>query len=727
MTDSGGPGSKECWRATEQFSKNFETVGPLSYEDQFLQVHLRLSSTFLYGLGEGMHSSFLHSFHNRTTSPLFARDQLTYEGDQNEYGVHPYYMVLEDDLGTSHSVLLYNSNAMEYSTFLLNDGTPGLTLRTIGGVLDFHILMGPKPDHLIAQYTNLVGRPLLPPYWSLGFGLSRWGYNSTQHVREVVARNKAANIPQDVQTLDIDYMQNKRDFTIDSNETWSDLPNLVQELHNDGVKVILIFDPAIATDLTSYPPAMHGRDSDVFVKWLSSDLVPDDQCDGCGDYLVGRVWPGDTFYPDFFNPQTQQWWTKEVADFHKVVGFDGMWVDMNEPSSFGTNVYSIMCPQNQWDDPPYPTKAAHIVDNVSKRLRALEALFPGRRPFVLSRSTFPGSGRYTIHWLGDNFSTWKQMRLSVIGMLEFNLFGIPMVGADICGFSGHPHQELCTRWTQLGAFYSFSRNHNMQGWADQDPAVWPQVAQVARDVLALRYQYLPYLYTLLYLAHTEGGGVVRPLLNQFPGDMTARGVDDQFMWGSGIMVAPVLEEGATEREVYFPQGAWYDLVTGAPVVTGGPTNSRVQAPLEVLPLYVLGGVVLPFQHPALTTTQSRRNGLGVTVAPDEAGEACGLLFWDDGESQLDHNNNNNNNNTFLMHFNFTQNELTGEVLQTSTVVDDLKLQTVQLLGVSQSPQGVTVNGVALSQDLWVYDSLGGVLLATTDLPLGERFTVRVDY
>ncbi|KAA0194430.1 hypothetical protein HAZT_HAZT010587, partial [Hyalella azteca] len=257
-------------------------------------------------------------------------------------------------------------------------------------------------------------------------------------------------------------------------------------------------------------------------------------------------------------------------------------------------------------------------------------LYPRKRQVVLSRSTFPGSGSYAIHWLGDNTADWTHMAMSIIGMIEFNMFGIPMVGADICGFFGATTVEMCARWMQLGAFYPFSRNHNAIGEPDQDPTYDPTVAAISKDVLELRYKYLPYLYSLFHRAHMSGFSVVRPLYNVFPRDVTARDVDDQFFWGTGIMVAPVLAPGLTARDVYFPEGIFYDLVTGEVQSTSAQVLS-VPAPLEKIPVFARGGSILVTQEPALNTVLSRKNNFGLILALDSALSSDGEIFWDDGE------------------------------------------------------------------------------------------------
>merc|ERR1719507_285377 len=153
-------------------------------------------------------------------------------------------------------------------------------------------------------------------------------------------------------------------------------------------------------------------------------------------------------------------------------------------------------------------------------------LATGKRGLVLSRSTFVGSGAWVAHWLGDNFSNWSNLKNSIIGMLQFNQFGIPFVGADICGFIGNTEEEMCLRWHQLGAFYPFSRNHNALGSIDQDPGVWgAETAGVIRPALRLRYWLLPLLYTLFYKHSVEGSTVARPLWHEFPTDPNTWDID----------------------------------------------------------------------------------------------------------------------------------------------------------------------------------------------------------
>uniref|UniRef100_A0A8C1H7A9 alpha-glucosidase n=1 Tax=Cyprinus carpio carpio TaxID=630221 RepID=A0A8C1H7A9_CYPCA len=646
-------------------------VPGFTFSDQFLQISTRLPSDYVYGFGETEHPTYKHDL-NFHKYGLFAKDQPPgYK--LNSYGVHPFYMGLEKSK-SAHGVLLLNSNAMDV-TF---QPTPALTYRTIGGILDFYMVMGPTPEEVVQQYTEMIGRPVLPAYWSLGFQLCRYGYANDTEIADLYRDMKAAKIPYDVQYADIDYMERQMDFTLDQ-VNFKELPALVDQMRADGMRFIFILDPAIAGNETkgSYPAFDTGIEKDVFIKWppeLSNDIV------------WGKVWPDypnvtvdnsldwDTqvelfrafaAFPDFFKTSTAEWWGEQIKDYYNnIMKFDGLWIDMNEPASFVHGTVGENCLGNDdLENPPYMpplesqlrglnhktlcmnseqilasgTRVKHYdVHNLygwSHTKPTYDALLSttGKRGVVITRSTYPSSGRWAGHWLGDNYSAWDQLLKSIVGMMEFSIFGIPYTGADICGFFNVAEYEMCLRWMQLGAFYPFSRNHNTINMPRQDPVAWGTgFANMSRDVLNIRYTLLPYLYTLMYEAHVHGNTVVRPLLHEFVTDEKTWDIDRQFLWGPALLITPVLEMGVTVVRGYVPKDLWYDYHTGKAVEVQGRFVD-MDAPLTKINLHVRAGHILPWQKPESNTQYSRLNPLGLIVALNDEGVANGSLFWDDGE------------------------------------------------------------------------------------------------
>lgn len=619
----------------------------LTFSEQFVQISIKVPSQYVYGLGETSYTKLKHDFQWRKWG-FFAQDQGPHVSNENLYGVHPFYLCIEDESGNSHGVLFLNSHALDV---FLQPEPDIITFRAIGGNLEFFIFAGPSPVEVVEQYTTVVGRPNMPPQWALGFQLSRFGYRNLTDLRKVFDRNRLAGIPQDVQFIDDDYMYHALDFTVDPVK-FEGLADFVKEIHARHMKLVLLLDPAIASQppMSNYTPLTLGLQKDVFIK--------DNRT---GKPLEGKVWPGKTYWPDFSNNVTREYWYQLLFNFNKKVEFDGIWIDMNEPSNFGDGS-TTGCATNKYNSPPYNPLIYDIITNKTICLdadqflgkhyllhnlygyfeteatySALGDIFYNKRPFILSRSTFVGSGKFTNHWTGDNRSKWDHMRYSIISVLLFQMFGIPMTGSDICGFFGEATEELCLRWSQLGAFYPYSRNHNdYDSKQDQDPAAWPMLtANRIKKVLLLRYKFLPYLYTLFYHAHTEGQPVARPLFFAFPEDLTSRIIDDQFLWGDNLMIAPILEPNSTTRYAYFPNGKWYDLDSFENIGNSSLSrNITIDSVNREMCLFLRSGTIVPFQTAATTTFETRRNNFGLYVS-FQNGIAKGDLFVDDGESQPD--------------------------------------------------------------------------------------------
>ncbi|NXE71201.1 LYAG glucosidase, partial [Calcarius ornatus] len=441
-----------------------------------------------------------------------------------------------------------------------------------------------------------------------------------------------SNAMGDVQWNDLDYADAKRDFTFNK-KSFGDFPEMVRDFHGRGLRYIMIVDAGISSSGPpgTYKPYDEGLKRGVFIR------------NATGQPLIGKVWPGPTVFPDFTNPETHEWWHDMVKDFHQQVPFDGMWLDMNEPSNFVEGSQDG-CPNNNLEHPPYVPgvfggrlQAGTICASSQQYLSShynLHSLY-GLTEAIASHSTGPpplppqpgASPRAPC-------PCCRALMPSVPSaeVLLFNLFGVPLVGADICGFRGDTSEELCVRWTQLGAFYPFMRNHNDHGTRPQEPFAFSPPAQAAmRSALRLRYSLLPFLYTLFHRAHSAGQTVARPLFLEFPTDPNTWAVDRQLLWGGGLLVTPVLEAGQTKVSGYFPAGTWYSL-TGDSTIHSKGQWILLPAPLDTINVHVRAGHILPLQEPASSTAQSRGKGMALVVALTPDGFARGELFWDDGES-----------------------------------------------------------------------------------------------
>ncbi|CAG8514259.1 10673_t:CDS:2 [Acaulospora morrowiae] len=265
--------------------------------------------------------------------------------------------------------------------------------------------------------------------------------------------------------------------------------------------------------------------------------------------------------------------------------------------------------------------------------RALSSINPDQRVFILSRSTFPSSGKYAAHWLGDNWSEWTDLTYSIAGMLAFQLFVIPMTGADICGFNGRCNEELAIRWFQLGSFYPFCRNHNAINMPGQECYMTEKVKQISKVWLEVRYHLLPYWYTNFYHAAKKGTPVIEPLWFINPEVEDTWDIDRQFLVGDGLLVSPVTESKCTKVKGYIPSGRWYDYLSGTKFHEGHGQWVEIDAPLEIIPVHVRGGKIIPMHsHIGLTSYECRKNGIKLLIALDREGEAKGDLYLDDGET-----------------------------------------------------------------------------------------------
>jgi len=548
-------------------------------------------------------------------------DPRTYDpGDDPVNLCVPFLIILHGGGRQGYGLLLRNTAR---SRFDLGRSDPAvLSIEVEDRVLEYDLFYGPSLVEVLRQYTEAIGRPPLFPLWSLGYHQSRWSYYPEARVRRL-ARDfrQTYQVPCDAIHLDIHYMDGYRCFTWDPHR-FPDPAGLIDDLHAQGFKVVTIIDPGIKAD-RRYRVFQEGLKRGAFCRY------PD------GRLFIGPVWPGNCAFPDFTDPQVREWW----GELHRELagmGVDGIWDDMNEPSLFGEDGATIPGPvRHDLEGEGGDHRRAHNVYGLHMVRATFEGLLrlrSDRRPFVLTRSGWAGVQRYAAHWTGDNRSTWESLRLTLPMVLGLGLSGIAFTGADVGGFAGFATGELFTRWLQLGIFLPFLRAHTVFDSPDQEPWSWGEpYLRINREAIRLRYRLLPYLYTTLWQSTQTGLPFARPLLLAFQDDPTTHTLEDEFLCGDALLVAPVLEEGASRRSAYLPTGTWYDFWTDAR--TEGPTHVEVEAPLDRIPVFVRAGSVVPMGPAMDYVGQRPMCPLTLHVYPNTGrADSMSHLYEDDGES-----------------------------------------------------------------------------------------------
>lgn len=508
----------------------------------------------------------------------------------------------------------------------LREEPDAYSVQTENGEIDLYVIAGPKLKDVVSGFTELTGKMQLPPLWSLGYQQSRFSYMNQDEVLELAHTFREKQIPCDVIYLDIHYMDEYKVFTFDP-VRFPDPQGMIQELKTMGIRIVPIVDPGVKVE-QGYEPYEQGVDQGYFCE------KPD------GEPFVGNVWPGASVFPDFTDEAVREWWGA-LHRFYVDHGITGVWNDMNEPSVFNSATKTMdadVLHQNGGN-----VKTHGEIHNLYGMLMSkatyegLDRLLGGERPFVLTRAGYAGIQRYAAVWTGDNRSYWEHMELFMSMGMNLGLSGVPFTGADIGGFMHHASGELLVRWTQLGAFTPFFRNHSAIETRRQEPWTFGvQVEAICRKYIELRYRMLPYLYSLFHSSTMDGLPIMRPLVLEYPDDSRTFQLADQFLLGANVLVAPVCRPGREVRTVYLPDRIWYDFWTGTRY-TGGQ-HVMANAPLDTLPLYVKGGAIVPFTSVRQHTEEAKWTDLNIQVYglgdSGQIAEVSGsfTLYEDDGIS-----------------------------------------------------------------------------------------------
>ena len=607
------------------------------YSDLFIGFGGFVSTNDIYGFGERYHELNLgdgkYTMWPNDTGGIHEDKG---DGGYNAMGIHPLGFH-RTSKNTFIGLLFNNINAQDIfieSGYDKWNNTVLLEHRTIGGVIDYYITINDTPDKALISLHDIIGHPMLVPYWSLGFHQCRWGYHSTQNIRDVYENYIAYELPIDTFWGDIDILQDYRIFTLNE-KNFKDLPNLIYELHENNYKFVPIVDigfPMKEED-EFY---MRGKETNAFIK---SNYTNED--------LISHVWPGRAVFPDFFCNSGVELWKYAMERYYQTVKYDGIWLDMNEPAmiyvddenrgeilpegkTFDPNMnryeYLPYIPGYRKDHPNIRTRSLSE-NSYSNSLNENEFLYgynfkplmnyienmitnadiisiTNKRPFILSRSTALGHGKYSFHWLGDNTADYEHMRNGVNGIFQFQIYGVPMTGDDICGFFNDSWDELCARWMSLGSFFPFSRNHNHADYKSQEPYVFGKNSLTYKSsklALNMKYSLLRYYYTNLFkVSLGEKGSFFKPLFFEYYSDLnTTLDMAESFMIGDSFIIYPIYKNETDDIEVYMPKDDWNIFPTGEIYKSKGNwTGGKIKLSGEYnkIHIFMRGGKIFPYQN-----------------------------------------------------------------------------------------------------------------------------------
>ena len=606
----------------------------------------------VYGLGEmprGINKRGWHYITNNTDESRHSEDKLSF------YGAHNFLLVRDGSTCFGLFVdfpgkVYYDIGYTRHDLFSFHTETPDY---------DLYLLSGGNENAICKEFRTLIGRSYIPPKWAFGLAQSRWGYKTEEDVREVARQYKEHDLPLDMICMDIEYMQDYADFTVNK-ERFPDLTKLSADLKAQGIRLVPIIDAGVRIDPND-PTCTEGLEKGYFCK--KADGTP----------FVAAVWPGKAYFADFLRPEVREWFGHKYKALTDC-GIEGFWNDMNEPSlfysperlrAFLNDMAALREKDNIEQEEFFPRVIGgamglmnspadyasfyHEVDGQKVRHDQVHNLYggsmtraageafadlrPGQRTLLYSRSSFIGSHRYGGIWLGDNNSSWAQLLANIQMMPSVQMCGFLYSGADLCGFSSDTTPDLALRWLEFGLLTPLMRNHSAVGTRMQEYYRFPEVLPAVRNMIRLRYALLPYLYSEFMKAALENTSYFRPLAFDYPDDPDAREVEDQLLLGEGLMAAPVYVQNAHGRHVYLPEPMKLLRLRAVDdydeeILPAG--HHYIRCALDEVLLFLRPGHIVPVAQPANSTSELDDASLTLWSFLPDGESAEYRMYRDDG-------------------------------------------------------------------------------------------------
>jgi len=488
-------------------------------------------------------------------------------------------------------------------------------LETETGIIDLFVYTGPSMKNVLEQHTFITGRPYLPPKWALGYHQSRHSYQNEEELKSIVSSFEEFEIPVDAIYLDILYMDGYRVFTFDK-ERFPNYETYLPELLERGIHIVPIVDPGVKV-AGQYDVFIDGVVKDSFTKMPDKSLY------------IGDVWPGKSALPDFSQSKVCEWWG-DLHEFYTKLGIKGIWNDMNEPAIFNESKTMDLEALHDNDGNPISHKEYHNLYGyqMSKATSiALEKL-TNERPFVLTRAGYAGIQKYAAVWTGDNRSFWEHLAMTVPMCLNLGLSGVTFSGPDVGGFMNDTEPELLTRWIQMGTFLPYFRNHCSIGMDRQEPWVFgDEYTKINREFIQMRYEWMPFLYQQFIEAEKSGMPIMRPLVLEYANDSRTYDLNDEYLIGENLLVAPIVSRSVRSRSVYLPEGNWINYWTNK--LFEGGKDILVEAPLHQIPLFIREGSIIPLTNKKKKANQVDEE-LILNVYSKDEGTVNTIIYEDDG-------------------------------------------------------------------------------------------------
>ena len=606
----------------------------------------------VYGLGEmprGINKRGWHYITNNTDESRHSEDKLSF------YGAHNFLLVRDGSTCFGLFVdfpgkVYYDIGYTRHDLFSFHTETPDY---------DLYLLSGGNENAICKEFRTLIGRSYIPPRWAFGLAQSRWGYKTEEDVREVARQYKEHDLPLDMICMDIEYMQDYADFTVNK-ERFPDLAKLSADLKAQGIRLVPIIDAGVRIDPND-PTCTEGLEKGYFCK--KADGTP----------FVAAVWPGKAYFADFLRPEVREWFGHKYKALTDC-GIEGFWNDMNEPSlfysperlrAFLNDMAALREKDNIEQEEFFPRVVGgamglmnspadyasfyHEVDGQKVRHDQVHNLYggsmtraageafadlrPGQRTLLYSRSSFIGSHRYGGIWLGDNNSSWAQLLANIQMMPSVQMCGFLYSGADLCGFSSDTTPDLALRWLEFGLLTPLMRNHSAVGTRMQEYYRFPEVLPAVRNMIRLRYALLPYLYSEFMKAALKNTSYFRPLAFDYPDDPDAREVEDQLLLGEGLMAAPVYIQNAHGRHVYLPEPMKLLRLRAVDdydeeILPAG--HHYIRCALDEVLLFLRPGHIVPVAQPANNTSELDDASLTLWSFLPDGESAEYRMYRDDG-------------------------------------------------------------------------------------------------